>query len=1130
MYASGPAGNQQHPANTGEYPGNSDSDEQDRDMDDGADDDDDDMDDEEDPDESSELELPEAEEDIDYDVVYALHTFLATVEGQASVVKGDQLTLLDDSNSYWWLVRVLKTQLVGYIPAENIETPEERLARFYKKQNLNVSASPLVISRCIRILTIQPSYFQNIQQARARESDIAHGAASARRARAHFRQPHHPTNKMLQEAMRRPKMQLNPELPGGGRFVDFGPPSFQEFVGYLYSDEESGGSMDEGEEGESRGDFEDEEEEGSDGSFEGGSLEDDGHAHARAHGHLQGFVGDQNTHAQQQQHHHLMDDQTQRYYHQQTAEGTVPYESPYDSSENYDQEPEYDANGQVLPPVNRTIQAKAQAALGVANGGRPAYFAPGPEAIGSSPQQQSNISRNQSVDETLQSEHQNLHSVEQKGAQSGPSSYSGGSTVERERTPPGATSAASRLKAFTEHAGSSSPTASQESETKKISLTPRIARENSTDSNLSEASAPGPANSSHLQPQQQRQPLRNVSNASSANADVSNVSSTVSGGPMSRNTPTNAEDVEDRSHFRRGSGASSVNSALSSSSAQKRGASPASDISASGSSSKKKKSGGILGGLFSRNKKDKKEDKDKKGAQRKNSESTSDDERGSLTSSPAPESPEQEKARNNSSSSSGPVTQHLQQRRALQQAKEEMFGTEAARRQQQVEAQNVMFQAYGIHPRAPGETTNSSTFAATVTPPANPSLAHTSISGRDAGYKQQLSPQTQMAISPSQASMQSNALSGQGLTGRQLRPGSLIGSPHMANSGGSGEVPVLNVLRVFAGDNIIADATFKTVLLNETTSTEELVKQAMQRFRLDPPVPFNESHSPMDAIMQEYYLTAKEVDGEETRFLPGQKPLKLFESLSQATGFLRPGEGFPSVKRSSVGSISSISSTLSMNPAIEKLRMSDFSDDSNVKLYINKRSARVLSTSKRSSDSSSTGTITGRRMSDDLRLDANRLSGLSMADKLQSGPLARFAVKIVIHPSDLPDSMAFDPFSHSLIAKSTLADREQQASRSPSMSSMNIPADYREKVLFFPRNANVSEILETALDRFGIVEGVVDGGDDVDSKMMKRRSMTRVRYCLASIQPGSYKQGEFRGYSLRWASAHKANNTCQQKS
>src|SRR3954465_1588880 len=61
------------------------------------------------------------DEDIDFDLVYALHTFQATVEGQASVEKGDSLTLLDDSNSYWWLVKVLKNDEVGYIPAENIE-------------------------------------------------------------------------------------------------------------------------------------------------------------------------------------------------------------------------------------------------------------------------------------------------------------------------------------------------------------------------------------------------------------------------------------------------------------------------------------------------------------------------------------------------------------------------------------------------------------------------------------------------------------------------------------------------------------------------------------------------------------------------------------------------------------------------------------------------------------------------------------------------------------------------------------------------------------------------------------------------------------------------------------------------
>ncbi len=61
------------------------------------------------------------DEDIDFDLVYALHTFQATVEGQASVERGESLDLLDDSNSYWWLVKVLKNSEVGYIPAENIE-------------------------------------------------------------------------------------------------------------------------------------------------------------------------------------------------------------------------------------------------------------------------------------------------------------------------------------------------------------------------------------------------------------------------------------------------------------------------------------------------------------------------------------------------------------------------------------------------------------------------------------------------------------------------------------------------------------------------------------------------------------------------------------------------------------------------------------------------------------------------------------------------------------------------------------------------------------------------------------------------------------------------------------------------
>lgn len=52
-------------------------------------------------------------EDIDFEFVYALHTFVATVEGQANATKGDTMVLLDDSNSYWWLVRVSKDNSIG---------------------------------------------------------------------------------------------------------------------------------------------------------------------------------------------------------------------------------------------------------------------------------------------------------------------------------------------------------------------------------------------------------------------------------------------------------------------------------------------------------------------------------------------------------------------------------------------------------------------------------------------------------------------------------------------------------------------------------------------------------------------------------------------------------------------------------------------------------------------------------------------------------------------------------------------------------------------------------------------------------------------------------------------------------
>lgn len=59
-------------------------------------------------------------EDIDFEFVYALHTFVATVEGQANATKGDTMVLLDDSNSYWWLVRVVKDASIGELTLSNM--------------------------------------------------------------------------------------------------------------------------------------------------------------------------------------------------------------------------------------------------------------------------------------------------------------------------------------------------------------------------------------------------------------------------------------------------------------------------------------------------------------------------------------------------------------------------------------------------------------------------------------------------------------------------------------------------------------------------------------------------------------------------------------------------------------------------------------------------------------------------------------------------------------------------------------------------------------------------------------------------------------------------------------------------
>jgi len=78
------------------------------------------------------------DDEIDFNMVYALCDFTGTVEGQATVIQGEPLVLKDDSNSYWWLVQRQYSSDIGYVPAEVLESAFEKLARINSVRNQKV--------------------------------------------------------------------------------------------------------------------------------------------------------------------------------------------------------------------------------------------------------------------------------------------------------------------------------------------------------------------------------------------------------------------------------------------------------------------------------------------------------------------------------------------------------------------------------------------------------------------------------------------------------------------------------------------------------------------------------------------------------------------------------------------------------------------------------------------------------------------------------------------------------------------------------------------------------------------------------------------------------------------------------
>jgi hypothetical protein len=359
--------------------------------------------------------------------------------------------------------------------------------------------------------------------------------------------------------------------------------------------------------------------------------------------------------------------------------------------------------------------------------------------------------------------------------------------------------------------------------------------------------------------------------------------------------------------------------------------------------------------------------------------------------------------------------------------------------------------------------------------------------------------QAAAAVAQSANAMRLSAMNG----GSTNRPPSLMVSPNPAGP------PLLNVLRIFAGDHIRSEASFKTVLLNETTTSSDLIRQAMQRFSL------KGAAEPSADTM--YYLTIKDMSGEEMELASPEKPLPAFQEV--VARWSEDDETHTmKVKRSSISSISSLMS-LSSHPAIAKLGMNDYGDDSAVKIYLNRRrpgSMQVASgmpepASEFSSYSTQLSTVQEASPGKSARAQdgtgfstpPKRNPGLTVNVPSQasperfSSPSAKFTIQLLIHQSDLPDGSAFDPVSDGIISRQVVRDRMAAGHPSPPMGP-----EPRKRLFVLPRNATVVDAIEQGLERFGILEGVVDGGDDVESKVGDRRSGTKVRYTLSAQRNG----------------------------
>ncbi|KAJ9097213.1 hypothetical protein QFC21_004882 [Naganishia friedmannii] len=908
--------------------------------------------------------IPDPE--INFALVYAFHTFVATVDGQASVMRGDSLVLLDDANSYWWLVRVLKTDEVGYIPAENVETPWERLARLnkwrnvelghattdemadamtYEQRNINVNISNGLLSR----FDPRDSSF-SFSSSRDRASSASPSGVIHRR-----------------------------------KSVVFAPPTYVDHPGITWSDESDADD----EQGLVEDELAQEGEEESDDGSDNGDNEDDGaeprditHVAARVAAspeihatatHHQSFAAEVETTP--------LDDMPQ-------SEFVTPDMEPDDGIAWSDAAAQESQQQRTAPPLAPAEQVKQPA-----TGGK--YGA--------------------------------------LGVARGPSTVT-------------------------------------------AAISPVAAARESTPDDIMDALRPSPLVNQRASaipaPQQRSVP----SPSPSQQSRVASATSQVSAYSLASTTTTTTTSDSIRSD--------SGSPDLTSDAAGRKGKKEA---------GVRKKRSGVFSGLFK--KKEKKDKNAPSGEQGKPVDGGEMRARGSDESfmnrpqttksvltprsplsaaSPRPDrpaitlsTPDPSTPTNNTPlgpSSPAAISPHALRLQQMDQQQHKRYQEYMARSPSNDQLDQPASKAYGTQAAA----AVASSYAA---------QRLTAASGGD-GSRDVTPTKSHPGFLPN------------GRPGSLMLPVTGGAAPALRTAGGE-----LTVLRVFVGDTVVSENTFKTVLTNETTSAKRLAQQAVQRLQLP--------------TEDEYFLVIKQVEGGEIELMDDEKVMERFFALNGNS----EDDGAPivgtvmgkTVRRSSIGSISSISSNLSQHPAISRLAMNDFSDDSSVKLFLHRRPPAPevsVQEADMSMTSEESGLMTPTRNKPFPHLTVTTTANSSPNSLAAASPTPRFSMRIVISAHDLPDGMTFDPnSSESIVSKSWLSQHRAGHQRDAREADREI-----HKLLLIPRNATVAEVIEAGLERLGIVGGVVAGGDDVEDKISKRRSVMRIKYGLVARFPGQLEE------------------------